>query len=70
MFPKILGGFQRVDFESFPPRDLIAGLMKLPMAPAAKLRCEFITDLETNRAQFWRNEPKKGIEMRRWRTFA
>ena len=28
LFPKMLGGFQCVDFASVPPRGLIAGLMK------------------------------------------
>ena len=48
LFPKLLGGFQRVDFESFPPRNLIASLMKLPMVAAAKRNCEFIADFKTD----------------------
>jgi hypothetical protein len=35
LFPKMLGGFQRIDFVSVPPHSLIASLMKLPMMPAA-----------------------------------
>jgi hypothetical protein len=48
LFPKILGSFQRIDFESFPPRNLIASLMKLPMMPAAKRNREFIADLKAH----------------------
>ena len=36
LFPKMLGRFQRIDFESFPPRNLTASLMQLPMVPAAE----------------------------------
>ena len=49
LFPKMLGGFQRVDFESFPPRDLIAGLMKLPMMASTKRDGELVADLEPER---------------------
>jgi hypothetical protein len=48
LFPKLFGGFQRVDFESFPPRNLIAGLMQLPMMPAAERDREFITNFKTD----------------------
>ena len=48
MFPKLFGSFDRVDFVSFPPRNLIASLMKLPMMPAAKRNGELIADLETD----------------------
>jgi hypothetical protein len=44
----MLGGFQRIDFESFPPCNLIAGLMQLPMVPTAKRHREFIADLKTD----------------------
>jgi len=42
LFPKMLGGFQRIDFESFPPRNLIAGLMKLSVIASAEWHCELI----------------------------
>lgn len=48
LFPKLLGGFQRVDFESFPPRNLIASLVKLPMVPAAQRHRKFIADFKTD----------------------
>jgi hypothetical protein len=47
LFPKLFCDFQRVDFESFPPLNLIPRLMKLPMVPAAKQHGEFIADLKT-----------------------
>ena len=48
LFPKMLGGFQRIDFESFPPRNLITSLMQLPMVPAAERNGEFIADFKTD----------------------
>ena len=48
LFPKTPGCFQRIDFESVPPRNLIAGLMKLSVMPAAERDGEFIANLETN----------------------
>ena len=48
LFPKLLGGFQRIDLKSLPPRCLIPGLMKLPMVPAAQRHSELITDLKTD----------------------
>ena len=44
LFPKMLGRFQRIDFESFPPRNLIAGLMKLPMMASTKRDGELVAD--------------------------
>ena len=46
LFPKMLGGFQRIDFESFPPRDLIAGLMQLPVMASAERDGEFVADFK------------------------
>ena len=56
LLPKMLGGFQRVDFEKFPPCNLITSLMKLPMVPAAQGHCELIADLETHRARLRKAE--------------
>ena len=47
-FPKVPSGIERIDFERFPPRDLIASLMKLPMVAATERDGELIADLKTN----------------------
>ena len=48
LLPKMLSGFKRIDFEIFPPLNLIPGLMKLSMVAAAKRHCELIADLKTD----------------------
>lgn len=48
LFPKMLSGFKRIDFEIFPPLNLIPGLMKLSMVAAAKWNRKFIADLKTD----------------------
>jgi hypothetical protein len=48
LFPKMLGGFQRIDLTVFPPSLFIPDLMKLPMVPAAQRDCELIADLKTD----------------------
>ena len=50
--PKMLGRFQRIDFESFPPLNLIPGLMKLPMMPATERHRKFVADLKTHGSRF------------------
>ena len=35
LFPKMFGGFQRIDLTGFPPSLFVASLMKLPMVAAA-----------------------------------
>lgn len=47
-FAKVLGGFQRIDFESVPPHNFIAGLMKLPVMASAEWHCELIADFKAN----------------------
>ena len=49
LFPKLLGIFQRIDFEGFPPSNLVPGLMKLPMVTTADGHGEFIADLKAYR---------------------
>ena len=48
LFPKMLGGFQRIDLTVFPPSLFIPDLMKLPMVSAAQRDCELIADLKTD----------------------
>jgi hypothetical protein len=48
LFPKMLGGFQRIDFESFPPCNFIAGLMKLPVMASAEWHGELIADFKAD----------------------
>ena len=48
LVPKMFGSFPRVDFKSFPPRNLIASLMELSMMAATEWNREFIADLETD----------------------
>jgi hypothetical protein len=43
-FPKRVGDLKRIDVETFPPSDLIAGLMQLPMMAAAERDGELVTD--------------------------
>jgi hypothetical protein len=56
LFPKVLGGFQRIDFESFPPRNFIAGLMKLPVMASAEWHCELIADFKADGSRL--NKPQ------------
>ena len=46
--PKLPSDLEDIDIESFPPGEFIAGLMQLPMVPAAKRHCELIADLKAN----------------------
>jgi len=46
--PKDAWRFPGIDFESFPPRNLIAGLMKLPVIASAEWRCELIADFKAD----------------------
>jgi hypothetical protein len=47
-FPKTSRDFQGIHSVTFPPRAFIAGLVQLPVMPAAKRDRELITHLETN----------------------
>ena len=46
LFPKPLGDLQRFEIELLPPSHFVAGLMQLPMMPAAEWDSEFVTDFE------------------------
>ena len=48
-FPKTSRDFQGIHSVTVPPRAFIAGLVQLPMMPAAKRHCELIAHLEANR---------------------
>jgi hypothetical protein len=47
-FPKVSRDFQGIHSVTVPPRAFIAGLMQLPVMPAAKRDRELIAHLETN----------------------
>ena len=47
LLPKLLGNWQGIDLQIFPPGQFIAGLMKLPMMTAAERHGEFVADFET-----------------------
>ena len=47
-FPKASRDFQGIHSVTVPPRAFIAGLVQLPVMPAAKRDRELITHLETN----------------------
>ena len=48
-FPKTSRDFQGIHSVTVPPRAFIAGLVQLPMMPAAKRDRELVAHLETNR---------------------
>ena len=48
LHPKPSSNLQCIDPELFPPRNFIAGLMKLSMVTAAERHGELIADLKTN----------------------
>src|SRR5690242_3391088 len=47
-FPKASRDFQGIHAVTIPPRAFIAGLVQLPMMPAAQGYCELIAHLETD----------------------
>jgi hypothetical protein len=50
LLPQTLGNWQSIDFEILPPRHFIAGLMQLPMMPAAERDGELVAHFETERS--------------------
>jgi len=50
-FPKVSRDFQGIHSVIVPPRAFIAGLVQLPVMPAAKRHCELIAHLEANRSR-------------------
>jgi len=48
LFPKPLGDLQRFEVEVSPPGHLVAGLMQLPVMPAAERNGELVADFESN----------------------
>ena len=46
LFPKLLGDWQGIDLQIFPPGHFIAGLMQLPMMTAAERYGELVADFE------------------------
>ena len=49
LLPQSFGNFERVNVESLPPDNFIAGLMQLPMVPTAEGYCELVADFQPNR---------------------
>ena len=49
LLPKTVSCLESIDPQALPPGLLIAGLMQLPVMPAAKRHGELITDLKTDR---------------------
>ena len=47
-FPKTSRDFQGIHSVTVPPREFVAGLVQLPMMPAAKRHCELIAHFEAN----------------------
>jgi hypothetical protein len=51
LLPKSFGDLERIDVESLPPRQLITGLMQLPMMTTAEGHSEFVADFKTDRSR-------------------
>ena len=51
LLPKVPGDPKCIDIRSLPPRDFITRLVQLPMMTSTQRHCEFVADLEANRAR-------------------
>ena len=51
LLPQFFSDFERIKVAILPPGDFITGLMQLSMVPTAERHCEFIADLQPDRAR-------------------